>query len=147
MLKHRCIVLRGREYIAALKPCGDGLHVETLRFADEVRAAASVFANIGHADAENNEELVGLAEELIQRKSAPFDESAFKDRYPEALKRLIDAKGSRRPPVAIDEEAPARGAQIIDLMAALKGSVGDLRGGAKASPRGSQSPARRPRRA
>src|SRR3546814_12866764 len=34
------LVLRGRESIVALKPCGDGLMMETLRFADEVRNAA-----------------------------------------------------------------------------------------------------------
>lgn len=135
------IVMRGREYIAALKPCGEGLLAETLRFADEVRAATTVFAGIGEA-ARSDAELIGLAEELIERKTAPFDASAFKDRYSEALRALIDAKAARRAPVAIDEdEAPRDGAQIIDLVAALKKSVNAL-GGGKSPP----APARRTRR-
>lgn len=135
------IVMRGREYIAALKPCGEGLLAETLRFADEVRAATSVFAGIGDA-ARSDAELIGLAEELIERKTAPFDASAFKDRYSEALRALIDAKAARRAPVAIDEdEAPRDGAQIIDLVAALKKSVNAL-GGGKSPP----ATARRTRR-
>jgi DNA end-binding protein Ku len=135
------IVMRGREYIAALKPCGEGLLAETLRFADEVRAATTVFAGIGEA-ARSDAELIGLAEELIERKTAPFDASAFKDRYSEALRALIDAKAARRAPVAIDEdEAPRDGAQIIDLVAALKKSVNAL-GGGKSPP----ATARRTRR-
>lgn len=135
------LVMRGREYIAALKPCGDGLLAETLRFADEVRAATTVFVGIGEA-ARSDAELIGLAEELIERKTAPFDASAFKDRYSEALRALIDAKAARRAPIAIDEEeAPRDGAQIIDLVAALKKSVNAL-GGGKSPP----ATARRTRR-
>src|SRR6185312_2698551 len=43
------IVLRGREYIVSIKPCGQGMLLETLRFADEVRKAAPFFADIGSA--------------------------------------------------------------------------------------------------
>jgi DNA end-binding protein Ku len=141
------IVMRGREYIAALKPCGAGLLAETLRFADEVRTASSVFTGIDDGRKDASEELLGLAEELIQRKSAPFEASAFKDRYTEALRALIDAKAARRPPLLIDDDAgpPAGGAQIIDLVAALKKSVNALEGD-KAPARPAKPPSRRARR-
>ncbi|WP_350086196.1 Ku protein [Thalassobaculum sp.] len=115
-------VMRGREYIAAVKPCGDGLLLETLRFADEVRAAAPFFASV--EDDKPDAELLDLAGELIDRKSAPFDPKRFEDQYTKALRELIDAKAKRRKPVEIDEEdLPSGGAQVIDLVEALKRSV------------------------
>ncbi len=60
-------VMRGREYVAALKPCGRGLTLETLRFSDEVRSAAPFFADID--DEKPNAELLDLALDLIKRKT------------------------------------------------------------------------------
>ena len=114
-------VLRGREHIATLKPCGDGLLLETLRFADEVRSASPYFTQIN--DEEPDEELLSLAAELIERKSAPFDPKEFKDRYTEEVRNLIDAKAKRRKPVEVEEENTSGGAQVIDLVEALKRSV------------------------
>jgi DNA end-binding protein Ku len=115
-------VMRGRDYVAAIKPCGKGLLLETLRFADEVRNAAPFFADA--ADVEPDAELLDLAKELIARKTAPFDPERFHDHYTEALRELIDAKMKHRKPVSIDEEAPTGGAKVIDLIEALKRSVG-----------------------
>ena len=69
-----------------------------------------------------DKELLSLAEELIKRKTKPFDPKAFKDPYEAALRELIDAKIEDRPPEAIEE--PQLGAKVIDLMEALKRSVG-----------------------
>jgi DNA end-binding protein Ku len=115
-------VMRGREYIAALKPCGQGLMLETLRFADEVRRAAPYFA--GLAGAEADPELLELAEDLIKRKSKPFDAAVFQDHYTAALRALIEAKAKHK--VSVDEgqkEEETRG-NVIDLVEALRRSVG-----------------------
>ncbi len=113
------IVMRGREYIASIKPCGQGLLLETLRFADEVRKAAPFFADIGST--KSDKELQGLAEELIARKSAPFDPEVFHDKYTDALHALIEAKAKKRKTLEITEEEPLqRGAQVIDLVEALE---------------------------
>lgn len=115
-------VMRGREYIAAIKPCGSGLLLETLRFADEVRTAAPFFSSVD--DVEPDAELLDLAKELIERKTAPFDPERFEDQYTKALRELIDAKAKRRKPVEIgEEERPSGGAKVIDLVDALKRSV------------------------
>jgi DNA end-binding protein Ku len=114
-------VMRGREYVAAIKPCGRGLLLETLRFADEVREAAPFFADAD--DARPDPELLNLARELIARKTAPFDPERFHDHYTEALRDLIDAKAKHRKPVSVDESEPSGGARIIDLVDALKRSV------------------------
>lgn len=115
------IVMRGQEYVAALKPCGSGLLLETLRYADEVREAAPIFADI--PDDKPDQELLDLATELIKRKAAPFDPTVFEDRYSEAIKNLIDAKVQKRATVAVGEEEQPQGAKVIDLVEALKQSV------------------------
>lgn len=137
-------VMRGREYVAALKPCGEGLMLETLRFSDEVRSAAPLFADIGdeHGDAE----LLDLAEELIARKTAKFKIETFHDRYTDSLRELIEAKAKTGKPIAVDEDKPEGQAsgKVIDLVAALKRSLA-AQGGASAAndaaPRGAKSAA------
>jgi DNA end-binding protein Ku len=115
------LVMRGREYIVALEPRGQGLMLETLRFADEVKAAAPFFANIGNPAAD--EELLDLAKELIRRKSAKFDPTRFHDHYTEALRKLIEAKKQHVPiDEATGEETPQRG-NVVDLVTALRQSV------------------------
>lgn len=123
-------IMRGREYIAAIKPCGNGLLLETLRFADEVREAAPFFADADKVEADP--ELLELARELIARKTAPFDPQRFHDHYTEALRELIDAKAKHRKPVSIEEEGPTGGAKVIDLVEALRRSVGAAKGGGDA---------------
>lgn len=117
------LAMRGREYIVALRPCGRGIIMETLRYADEVNRATSYFREID--DARPDDELLELATTLIDKKTAPFDASEFHDRYVDALRDLIDAKmKSKGKRVTPDEEPSApKGGNVIDLMAALKKSV------------------------
>jgi DNA end-binding protein Ku len=119
------LALRGREYVVSLKPCGRGMVLETLRYADEVNKAASYFRDIG--DTKPDEDLLDLATSLIEKKSGKFDAAEFHDRYVDALKDLIDRKRkSKTGKVSLDtdEGKPARGgSNVIDLMAALKKSL------------------------
>ncbi len=114
------IVARGHSNLVALRPAGKGLLIETLRYADEVQKPDAFFADVPAA--KPDKELLSLAEELIERKAKPFDPKAFSDPYEAALRELIEAKMENRPPEAIDE--PQIGAKVIDLMEALKRSVG-----------------------
>lgn len=114
------IVIRGKGSIVALKPCGKGMMLETLRYADEIKKAGSAFSEI--PDVKPEADMIELAEELIEKKTKKFDASVFKDSYTEALRELIDAKAKHRQVRQI-EEAP-KGAQVIDLMEALRKSVG-----------------------
>lgn len=147
------LALRGREYLVSVKPCGRGIVLETLRYADEVNKAQNYFRDI--SDAKPDEELLDLAETLIDRKTAEFDASQYHDRYIEALRDLIEQKRKGKTIRAEEEEAPARGSNVIDLMAALKKSIdrpgaggGDKESGgrskkpaAKAAPKKAAKPA------
>lgn len=118
--------IRGTEKLVAIKPCGKGLLLETLRYADEVRKGQSFFTEIG--DAKPEPELLDLATTLIEKRSAPFDASEFKNRYVDALRALIDkkakAKTGKKILEDVGEAGSAKGSNVIDLMAALKKSVG-----------------------
>lgn len=119
------LALRGREYVVALKPCGRGMVLETLRYADEVNKAAGYFRDI--PDITPDEDLLDLATTLIEKKAGHFDAAQFHDRYIDALRELIARKRkSRTGKVSLDledERAPSRGSNVIDLMAALKKSL------------------------
>ncbi len=115
------LALRGREYVVSLKPCGRGIVLETLRYADEVHKAQNYFREIGQD--KPDEELLELAETLIGKKTAPFDPAKFHDRYIDAVHDLIERKRKGKTLHTEEEEAPARGSNVIDLMAALKRSI------------------------
>ena len=116
------LALRGREYVVSLKPCGRGMVLETLRYADEVNKASSYFRDIG--DAKPDEDLLDLAGSLIDKKTGSFHPDEYHDRYVDALKELIERKRKGKT-IETEEEAPAqsRGSNVVDLMAALKRSL------------------------
>jgi len=126
------LAMRGQEYVVALKPCGRGMLIETLRYADEVNRANSYFREIG--DAKPDPELLDMASTLIERKVGRFDAGEFHNRYVDALKKLIAEKQRKKGEKVIqdpDTGKPDKGSNVIDLMAALKKSLGDDEGGAK----------------
>ena len=118
------VTLRGKEYLAAVKPCGDGLLLETLHYDEDIRSADPLFSGI--ADEKSDDDLLAVARQLIERKTAPFDASAYQDRYATALKELLDAKLSSRSTKRVStgaEPTDQGGENVIDLMAALKASL------------------------
>ncbi len=138
------LALRGQEQLVALRPCGKGLVLEMLRYADEVNRAASYFRDVPAS--KPDEDLLDLAETLIGKKTGKFDASDFHNNYVDAIKRLVakkaKAKGKR---VLEDVEEPAdlrEGSNVIDLMAALKASV-DGRKKAAAAPKKKKAPTKK----
>ncbi|MDG4647182.1 Ku protein [Roseibacterium sp. SDUM158017] len=126
------LTMRGKEYLCAIRPCGDGLLLETLHYADEIRDAEPLFASVQDAPAED--ELLSVATELIDRKTGDFDATAYRDRYDIALRELIEAKRSsgKTPRVRAGADQPQGGENVVDLMSALKESLKkDAKGGAR----------------
>ncbi|MDF2605432.1 Ku protein [Sphingomonas sp.] len=138
------LAMRGREYVVSLKPCGRGMVLETLRYADEVNRAQGYFRDI--PDAKPDEELLELAEALIEKKSAAFDPKEFHDRYVDALKDLIERKRKQKGNRKIIEEKDDGGGRsasnVVDLMAALKKSMEKSGGGGATAAK--SAPAKKP---
>ena len=121
------ITLRGKEHLAAIRPCGDGLLLETLRYAEEIREADPLFSKI--EDDEADEDMLELATQLIGKKTKPFDASAYSDSYYQALRKLIETKredGDVEKVLA--DSGGGGGDNVVDLMSALKASLNEDEG-------------------
>ena len=121
------LAMRGQEYVVALKPLDRGLVLETLRYADEVNKSSGFFRDIG--DHKPDPDLLDMASMLIERKAGEFDPKEFHNRYVDALHRLIEEKQKKKGEKIIEDPdadaPPPKGSNVIDLMAALKKSLGD----------------------
>jgi DNA end-binding protein Ku len=131
------VSVRGREQLVSIRPCGKGLLMEVLRYADEVTKVQNSFRDIPAI--EPQADLIELATTLIDKKTGPFKPEAFRDHYIDALERLIEKKrkagGGKRILENVDDQEPGKGGNVIDLMAALKKSVGSAATEAPAKPR------------
>jgi DNA end-binding protein Ku len=129
------LAMRGQEYVVALKPFDRGLVLETLRYADEVNKASGFFRDIG--DHKPDADLLDMASMLIERKAGEFDPKEFHNRYVDALHRLIEEKQKKKGEKIIEDpdadSPPPKGSNVIDLMAALKKSLGDEKRGKEAA--------------
>ena len=118
------ITIGGRERIAAIKPCHNGLILETLRYSYEVRQAAQYF-DVVDEDVKPHKDQILLAEQLIEAKSGKFDPKAFKDSYQEGLLEIIQAKLAHRK-VHLPAGRPEPG-NVVNIMDALKRSLAETR--------------------
>ena len=115
------VVMHQRERLLALEPRDRGILAYSLRTQDEVRDPKDVF---GHIPAvKPDPAMVEIASRIIEQKQGPFDPSQFNDRFEDALRELIKAKQKRHGREVTAPEPKA--AEVIDLMEALKRSLGD----------------------
>jgi DNA end-binding protein Ku len=133
------VAFSGRENIVAVLPAGDrGLMAYTLRYQAELRNQNDYFRDI-KATAIDSDSLE-LAETLIKKMSAKFDLSKFEDGYEVALKALVDAKVNNLP-IPIEEAPQPRTGKVINLMDALRKSIGeDARAAGKKPPKSEKEP-------
>ena len=134
---------RGSDQICAVRACGPGILLETLRYEKEVKDSDEVFSSISNVKV--SREMLDLARELIERKTAKFHPEKFKSHYLGALKELIDEKKKKGKVTAATDEELETESNVIDLMDALRKSVAK-RGGpaATASTRKRRAPAHKP---
>jgi DNA end-binding protein Ku len=117
------LTIAGREWLVAIAPFEDGLLMEMLRYVEELKEAADFFDEV--PTAKPDKEMVDLAVELIERKSGKFTPEQFKNHYAEALRELVNKKLKGQKVIAPHEEVAPGGGKVIDLMAALKKSIGE----------------------
>lgn len=130
------VTISGREWLVAIAPLEDGLVMEMLRYADELRKPEHFFDEV--PGTKPDREMVDLAVQLIEKKSGAFKPEKFQDHYASALKALIQDKLKGRKIVAHEQERP-KGGNIVDLMEALKKSVSASGGKASSSKSASSS--------
>ncbi len=116
------VTIAGREWLVAIAPLGDGLVMELLRYAEELRDPEDYFTEV--PTAKPPKEMIDLAVQLIEQKSSAFKPEAFHDRFQDALKELVQQKLSGHKVIAREEEGRPQGGNVVDLMEALKRSLG-----------------------
>ena len=119
---------RGKQYIVMIRPHQEGLLMEQLYYADEIRS----FDEVPLEDGEVNEAELALARQLIdQAASDSFDPSIFQDEVREKTLELIQKKVEGQEITAAPAEESKT--KIIDLMAALRASIEEDEGDADSS--------------
>lgn len=120
------LVMTSRERVVTIGARENGMFVCTLRNPSEVRGTAEYFGNIPAGKPEA--EMLELAQKLIEQKVKPFNPKDYEDRYEQALMAMIKEKLKGHKPIIA--AAPERG-NVINLMDALKASLGDAKPAAK----------------
>jgi DNA end-binding protein Ku len=128
------LVLTSREHIIALEAMDRGLIGTLLRYPYEVRDPAEYFDDI--QDVKVTKDMLDLARHIVEQKAGRFEPDKFEDQYETALVDLINQKRAGKP---ITPKERPRGDNVVDLMKALRRSVG----GAAAAPETSKKAAKK----
>jgi DNA end-binding protein Ku len=113
----------------ALEPRDKGILAYTLRTADDVRDPADVFDVI--PDLKPSPQMLEIAGKIIDQQAGAFEPDNFTDRYEDALRALIREKQKGHTVTAPEEPKEA---EVIDLMEALKRSLGQTGGERRKAP-------------
>lgn len=131
----RCALARwaskGKQHVVQVRPTADGLVLQQLRYADEVRSMKDL--NIETTDVKQSE--LDLALQLIGQIAADeYDPKAYRDEVKERVEAAVEQKIAGQQ-ITTSEEPERGGAQVIDLMEALRASLaGKGKAVAKAAP-------------
>ena len=118
------VVMRDRQYLAAIRPLDGALAMSTLRFADEVVPRSEV-EDIPDQPAEPDPKLLAMATQIIDSLTTDWDASRYRDTFTDELRERIKAKGAGEEITAPGEAAEPK---VVDLMQALEASVASIQG-------------------
>jgi len=134
---------KGKQYMVQIRVAEDGLILQQLLYADEVRSMADLHVEtVAVSGAE-----LSLAEQLIEQNSVEgYDPAEYTDEEKQRILAQIDKKiAGQDITVAPETSGAASGAEVIDLMEALRKSIGSAKAPALAKPamKDAKAPARR----
>ncbi|MEJ8672536.1 Ku protein [Streptomyces sp. MS1.AVA.1] len=117
-------VMRGRQYLTALRAADQVLVLQTLHWADEVRDPGRELPELPSGRAGRGKEL-DMALQLVDALSAEWKPARYHDTYQEKVRELVKAKAEGRD-IALAEEAP-EATNVVDLMDVLQHSLDQAR--------------------
>jgi len=120
------VVMRNKQYLAAIRPLDGALAMSTMRFADEVVPRSEV-DGVPKRVAKPEAKALKLATQIVDSLAGPWKPEQYHDTYAEELRARIDRK-DRGKDVVETAPAPDEGARILDLMDALEQSVSAAKG-------------------
>ncbi|MFG2683978.1 Ku protein [Streptomyces sp. NPDC048392] len=118
-------VMRGKQYLTALRAEDKVLVLQTLHWADEVRDPGKELPELPSGRAGKGKEL-DMAIQLVGALGAPWEPARYRDTYEEKVRDLVQAKAEGQE-IALAEEPP-QATNVVDLMEVLQGSLDQARG-------------------
>jgi len=116
-------VLWGKENLCLIRPQDGTLALETLFFAEDVRAKTEIEEAVEATEVRDAE--LALAGQVIHSLEGEWDAADFENEYRRDLRAMLDAKLAGEP---IARPEPAAEAPVVDLMEALRRSVAEVQG-------------------
>ena len=133
-------VLWGKENLCLIRPLGESLALETLYYAEDIRAREEIDEAVGETEVAEPE--LEMARQLVASLVGEFDPEEFVNEYRGELKAMLQAKLAGEEIVAPEQPEPAK---VVDLMEALKESVAQAKKAKE--PAAKKKPAARKKRA
>ena len=124
------VVMRNKQYLAAIRPLEGALAMSTMRFADEVVHRKDV-EGVPDRRTKPDEKMLRMATQLIDSLTTDWRPDRYHDTYTEELRKRIEAK-EKGEEVAAEPE-PEKGPEVVDLMQALEDSVKKAKAGRRGS--------------
>jgi len=131
------LVLRTKQYLAAIRPLGDALVLETLLYPDEVTLPDEI-EGLPRDDVEIQDRELKIARQLIESLSTEFEPENYRDEYRERVLELIEQKAEGKQ--IVTQPATEEPTKVVDLMAALEASLAQAKE-AKADKAGTEAKA------
>jgi DNA end-binding protein Ku len=122
-------VMRGKEYLACVRPSGPVLVLETMFFADEIRDPVKELGDLPKSASKGKQ--LDMAVDLVEAMTEAWKPDKYHDTYTERVEELVDAK--RKGEDVVTETAPAA-TGVTDLLSALQDSVEAAKKGRKKTP-------------
>lgn len=119
------LVLRNKQYLAAIRPGTKVLTLSTMHFSDEIIEVEQLEDLPEEIHKPDKRELA-IALQLVESLSAEFNPSKYRDEYREKVISLIESKAEGQKIVTQQPAAEQPSAKVVDLMAALEASLAVL---------------------
>jgi DNA end-binding protein Ku len=133
------VVMRRKQYLAAIRPIEGALALSTMRFADEVVPSTAIDSIPSRSGKPRKQEL-DLAAQIVDSLTSDWEPERYHDTYTEELRTLIKQRSKGGKAEASEQEEPEdESGKVVDLMEALEASVRRAREGGGKSRRRTRS--------
>jgi DNA end-binding protein Ku len=116
------VVMRNKQYLAAIRPLDGALAMSTMRFADEVVAKSDV-SEVPSRRAKPDAKELKLATQIVDSLASNWDPERYHDTFTEELRAIIERRADGKDVVSEPDVDEGGGGEVLDLMAALEASV------------------------
>jgi DNA end-binding protein Ku len=122
------VVMRKKQYLAAIRPVGGALAMSTMRFADEVVPSSDIDLIPKRAGSAKTDKEMKLARQIIDALASDWKPERYHDTYTEELKSLIEKKQKGEDITVAEPDDDDKRDNVVDLLAALEESVKNAKG-------------------